>query len=265
MHPNDGRSVMTLPFVISIPHCSSRIPEELRPALALNEAQIRDAADTATKDIFSSLLAKAVIWSQWNRIVVDLNRSPDRRDPQGVIAQLDYHGRAIYRKGWIPDEREVERRIQKYYRPYHERLRAALEEPGTVGLFDCHSMNGVGPYQAPDAGRKRKDIVLGNNGDPRGNASPARGQTTCSPKTVKRIREALQAAGFSVALNDPYPGGFITTHYARQMAGTGRFALQIEINQDLYLEPSRKEPIREQLVEIRNRIARSFEEIAAAL
>jgi hypothetical protein len=49
------------------------------------------------------------------------------------------------------------------------------------------------------------------------------------------------------------------------MAGTGRFALQIEINQDLYLEPSRKEPIREQLVEIRNRIARSFEEIAAAL
>jgi len=260
-----GNAEFHLPFVISLPHCSNRVPEEIRPTLDLSDKQIEKSTDMGTKEIFGSIPAKAVVSARWSRLLVDLNRSADQRDAKGVIALRDYHGRVIYREGCIPDKQEAERRLKEYYRPFHDELKAALDGQDIQGLFDCHSLNGVGPLEAPDAGKKRRDIILSNNGDEMGNENQALGKTTCPAETLHMIRAAFQRAGFSVSVNDPYAGGFIATHYGGVLSGTGRIAVQIEINQDLYLKPGTGKLETQKLENVRTKVFQSFEEIAREL
>ena len=256
---------MKYPFIISLPHCSKRIPEEVRPALALNNKEIWESTDRGVLEIFGSLPAKKIIFAQWNRLVVDLNRSPSRPDAKGVVPHVDYHGRSIYRSGCIPDENERKRRLRKYYWPFHKRLVEAFEKTDSKVLFDCHSLNGTGPKAAPDFGKKRKDIILGNNGDHSGNINPARGGITCPVKTLQLMKEAFERAGYSVSVNDPYPGGFITTYYGKKFTSAGKIVVQIEINQDLYVEHTRKRLSPKRLEKVKTRVLQSFKEIASKL
>ena len=272
---------MEFPFIISIPHCSFKIPEEVISALALTKEEIWESTDIGTEEIFGPLPAKVSLCARWSRLVADLNRSHDQRDRKGVIALVDYHGRSVFREGHIPNEKVIEGRLRKYYWPFHNRLTKALENPGIKVLFDCHSLNGIGPTEAPDAGKKRKDIILSNNGDQNGNAGPARGRITCPTERLYLIKEAFQEAGFSVSINDPYAGGFITTHYGQKYARMGKISVQIEINQDLYLEHTstltlplqggeqgggaNKQPVTERLEEVRDRVLQAFREIASKL
>jgi len=256
---------MKYPFIISLPHCSKQVPEEIQSALALNNKEIWESTDRGTKEIFGSIPATKIILARWNRLVVDLNRNPSRRDGKGVVPHVDYHGRFIYRSGCIPDEQEIERRLSTYYWSFHKCLLDSLKETDIKALFDCHSLNGTGPEEAPDPGKRRKDIILGNHGDNSGNMDPARSPITCQTKTLQLIKEAFERAGFSVSLNDPYPGGFITKYHGTKLTGTGKIAVQIEINQDLYLDhtPKRLSPSR--LEEVKTRVLQSFKEIAGKL
>ena len=228
---------MKLPFVISLPHCSGEIPERIRSHIVLTQAEMLDAIDIGTREIFGNLPAEKVLCAPWSRLVVDLNRSPDQRDAKGVVAMTDYHGRTVYRPHAIPDEKEIEDRLTADYHPYHRQLQRALKSARVKGLLDCHSLKGIGPSDAPDAGKKRKDIILGNNGGSAGEINPVRGETTCGSGLLNFMKQVFEEKGFSVSLNDPYAGGFITTHYGRDLAADGKMALQIEINQDLYVDP----------------------------
>ena len=256
---------MKYPFIISLPHCSERIPEEVKCTFALTNEEIWESTDRGVLEIFGSLPAKKIICAQWNRLVVDLNRSPNRRGAKGVVPHLDYHGRSTYRSGYIPDEQEIERRLSEYYWSFHKCLVNSLKKTDIKALFDCHSLNGTGPEEAPDPGERRNDIVLGNHGDDSGNKNPARGSITCPPESVQLIKKAFEKAGFSVSLNDPYPGGFITAYHGKKLTELGKIAVQIEINQDLYLEgtPKRLSPIR--LEKVKARIMQAFKEMASKL
>ena len=256
---------MTYPFVISIPHCASLVPADIRTDMALSDEEIRDSKDFGSAEIFRPLPAKKVLRAEYSRLVADLNRDSKNRGPKGVVAETDYRGRQIYLPGRYPDERSVEKRIRQHYAPYHHELSRALADPEIRGLFDCHSLNGTGPVDAPDAGEKRKNIILSNNGAPDGGPDPGLGEPTCPAETVDIVKSALESAGFSVAVNAPYRGGFITVHYGRQLAARGGFALQIEMNQDLYMPPGAAEPDPEQLEDVRKRIFSAFETIAKAV
>lgn len=256
---------MKYPFIISLPHCSKQVPKEVRPTLALNNKEIWDSTDRGTKEIFGSIPAKKIIFARWSRLVVDLNRSPTQQSAKGVIPQVDYHGRFIYRSGCIPDENERKRRLKEYYWPFHKRLVEAFEETDSKALFDCHSLNGTGPEAAPDFGMKRKDIILGNNGDRSGNINPARGDITCPAKTLQLMKESFERAGYSVSLNDPYPGGFITNYYGKKFASAGKIVVQIEINQDLYMEHTPKRLSPKKVEKVKIRVLQSFKEIASKL
>jgi N-formylglutamate deformylase len=253
------------PFIISLPHCSERIPEEIKWTLALNNEEIWESTDRGVLEIFGSLPAKRIISAKWNRLVVDLNRSPSKRGAKGVVSHLDYHGRSIYRSGNIPNEQEIERRLSEYYWSFHKHLVDSLKETNIKALFDCHSLNGTGPEEAPDPGERRNDIILGNHGDDSGNINPARGSITCPQETLQLIKKAFTKAGFSVSLNDPYPGGFITAYHGKELTELGKIAVQIEINQDLYLEgtPKRLSPIR--LEKVKGWVMQAFNEMASKL
>jgi N-formylglutamate deformylase len=254
-----------LPFVLSLPHCSNRIPAELRGDLALNEVETEESTDVGTAEIFGTLPAAAVLWASWSRLAVDLNRNPAQRDRKGIVALIDYGGRKVFRPDSLPNEEEVERRIQAYYWPYHHRLREALEIPAVRVLFDCHSLYGVGPEEAPDRGLKRKDITLSNNGDTDGCPLPSLGRITCATETLQVMKRAFEESGFSVSINRPYSGGYITTHYGHTRAGHGMLAVQIEINQDLYCRPGSIEVVPEKAREVRERVLLAFSQIAGRI
>jgi len=256
---------LSLPFVISLPHCEGIVPDYLLPSLLLNKDEIMEAVDMGTMELFGAMPVRAVICAKVNRLVVDLNRGLHQRDVKGLIALTDYHGRPVYRHGMAPAHEEIQARIERYYLPYHRLLEDTLRMEDVAGLIDCHSLNGFGPPEAPDAGRKRKDLVLGNKGDSNGQRRPGAGPLTCPEDIISALASEFCKEGFSVSLNDPYPGGFITTHYGRILREKGKFAVQVEINQDLYIARDRTGCDPQRLSDVRGRIEAALSRLAVLL
>lgn len=256
---------MPLPFIISIPHCGHQVPDAIRSDMVLDALQIAESIDFGTHEIFSGLPAHAVIAARWSRLVVDLNRSPDQRDAKGVVALADYYGRSIYREGRRPTPDEVLDRLERFHHPYHSRLTLALNQTPTAALIDCHSLNGIGPPDAPDPGRRRKDVILSNNGDPNGKERPAGPPLTCAPEMLHCFKEAFEANAFSVALNTPYKGGYIIKHHGRRLVAEGRFAMQIEMNQSLYASADGFTPDADRIAQVARSVERALNHTAAII
>jgi N-formylglutamate amidohydrolase len=243
-----------LPLVISLPHCSSALPPEIAPTLALTPLQALVEADLGTAEIFAGLPVLAMVAADWSRLAVDLNRDPANLGEQGVVARLSFGGLPVFRPGQEPDPAEVQRRIAVYHRPYHQRLAQALATPGIKAFLDCHAMDPVGPPQAPDAGRPRAQVVLGNR----------MGQT-CSMEMLERLGEAFSRQGLEVAYNKPYSGGYITQRYGPGLLARGLMAAQIELNKGLYLDLDSQQLIAPRLADLRRRVRGALEEFAAGL
>jgi N-formylglutamate amidohydrolase len=56
---------------------------------------------------------------------------------------------------------------------------------------------------------------------------------SCDGRLTRHVQDQLASAGYSVQINRPYAGGFITEHYGRPSRGV--HALQIEVNRALYM------------------------------
>ncbi|MFH2059814.1 MAG: N-formylglutamate amidohydrolase [Pseudomonadota bacterium] len=250
---------MTSAFLISLPHCSSKIPDELFDKFALNKDEILESEDFGTKEIFNDLSIPA-IQAQFSRLVVDLNRNPENIDIKGVVAKTDYSGLEIFKSGQYPDLVTIDQLIDTYYRPYHDDLEKAFARPEIKFLFDCHSLNGIGPKDAPDAGFPRKDIILSNNGDTKGNFDPVLGPVSCPKDKILLIKSICESFGFSVSINYPYKGGFITVSYGRKYPDKN--VLQIELNQDLFMNPDGKTIDHLKIKKIRNKFIGIFKEFS---
>lgn len=225
---------MQLPLALSIPHCGGEVPSAMRATIALTDRQVAESVDHGTREIFGALDVKAIVVAKWSRLVVDLNRNPAQMDAKGVVALTDYDGRHVYRSGHEPTAADVAQRIEDYYRPYHTQLAQEIKRKDILGLIDCHSLNGTGPADAPDSGKRRKDIILSNNGNRHGRLEPSKGPISCRAEIFNRIAHAFESQGFTVSLNTPYSGGYITRHYGAILQTRGLFAIQIELNKNLF-------------------------------
>ena len=79
------------------------------------------------------------------------------------------------------------------------------------------------------SGNRRPDFVLGD-----------RYGTSCHALVTHRAKLLLEELGYSVLINKPYAGGFITEHYGRPQSGL--HAIQIEINRGLYMDEASISP-----------------------
>ena len=245
---------MSLPLVISLPHCSALIPQEIAPTLALSDWQVRQETDLGTAEIFGGLEVLGEVRARWCRLVVDLNRAPEDDGEGGVIARRSFGGLPVFLPGSEPDPGERSRRLSLYYWPYHMRLAQALHSGQARVLLDCHAMDPVGPPKAPDAGQDRPQVALGNR----------RGQT-CPQPLLETLARALEAQGLEVALNHPYSGGHITGHYGRALMERGLAAAQIELNKALFLDLEAQELEPEGLERTRRQVRAGLEAFAAGL
>jgi N-formylglutamate amidohydrolase len=231
--------------VFASPHSGRAYPEAFLRASVLDERAIRSSEDAFVDLLLGGVieLGAPLLTGMAPRAYLDLNRGADELDPAvvesalsfahnpriasglGVIPRVVSGGRAIYR-GKIAMS-EARERIQTYWHPYHDRLRALLSESralfGQAILVDVHSM----PHEAMEtlAHRPghRPEIVIGD-----------RYGASAAGDIAEAVEAAFRAQGFTVARNAPFAGAYIVQTYGRP--GIGQHALQIEIDRKLYMD-----------------------------
>jgi len=222
----------TTPLLISMPHCGTWLPPELRPRLT-EAAQALPDTDWHVDRLydFAAGLGAGVLRATHSRYVIDLNRPPDDRplypgasNTELVPTTLFDEG-PVYRPGAAPDAAEIAERRARYWRPYHDRLAAELaalkERFGVVLLFDAHSIRSVVPRFF--AGRL-PDLNLGT-GD---------GRSAAADLTASLVEVASEAEGYSAVLNGRFKGGYITRTYGKPADGI--HAVQLELAQVTYMD-----------------------------
>ena len=225
------------PFLISVPHGGTEVPESVRPLLLLDNDELRYYCDPCTRRIFGfEDRVAAYIDTPVSRMIVDLNRPPlplPPRDPDGIIKVRTIDGRNVYRPGLLPDMHLIHHLLKTHYFPYHQRIDELIDREDVRIAFDCHSMLPYGSADQKDAGKLRPLICLGNNGDRRGMARKG-SIATCSVEWIATLAGVFKEE-FSfereVAINNPFSGGFIANaHFWHK----GIPWIQIEINRSLY-------------------------------
>jgi N-formylglutamate amidohydrolase len=236
--------------VFSSPHSGAAYPPEFLRSTRLTALQIRSSEDAFVDELFAAAPASGapLIAARIPRACIDLNRAPDDLDPAliagtsrrflnariaaglGVIPRVVGEGRPII-QGKL-SLAEAERRIAAYWHPYHARLRelvaTARRSFGAAILFDCHSMPRDALNAAPLVGGRRPEVVLGD-----------RFGAACDRAIIDATADLFVDAGFAVARNAPFAGGYITQTYGRPQQGV--HALQIEIDRGLYMDEARIE------------------------
>ncbi|MBN8929078.1 MAG: N-formylglutamate amidohydrolase [Rhodospirillales bacterium 69-11] len=239
----------TAPVIFASPHSGRHYAPDFLAAARLDPLALRRSEDSFVDELFAAApgCGAPLLAATFPRAYCDANREPWELDPGmfadplppwvnttsarvgaglGTIARVVASGESIYRTK-LPFA-EAERRVQRYWQPFHDTLSALIEGTrATFGgclLVDCHSM----PSQTQGRTGRAVDFVLGD----------AHG-TACTPRAIRFVERALTDLGYVVRRNDPYAGGFITRHYGRPRERV--HALQIEIARELYMDEARIE------------------------
>lgn len=231
------------PVVFASPHSGTLYPRDLMDRLSLPLLNLRRTEDAFVDQLFSNAPEKGAVLIKANyaRSYVDLNRDARELDEEmfsdglprtagmpgtrvkaglGCLPKVGSTGEVFY-KAPLTKLQGV-RRLELVHDAYHQRLKSELEAfketwPEHI-LIDCHSM----PSRQP--GRpKMPDIVLGD-----------RFGSSCSGRLTGLTERFFRKAGYTVARNAPYAGGYTTRAYGRPRRGA--HVLQIEINRGLYLD-----------------------------
>jgi N-formylglutamate deformylase len=220
-----------VPMLVSMPHVGTDIPDHVAGRLAPCALAKADTDwHLAQLYDFVQELGISTLAGRWSRYVIDLNRPPEDTslypglDTTG-LCPVDTFGRErLYQPGMAPSEAEVQSRLERYWRPYHQQLRTELDRllalHGRVVLWDAHSIASVVPRffegRLPDL----------NFGTADGKA--------CAPGFEQAVVEAARAQDrYSIAVNGRFKGGYITRHYGQP--GAGVHAIQLEMCQCLYM------------------------------
>jgi N-formylglutamate deformylase len=206
-----------VPLVASIPHGGVDFPDWARRDLACSVDELVNT-DWHTPLLYGFLpeLGIATLESTLNRYVVDPNRDPAIRYgdfKRAAVADATPWGRDLYAEP--PSEEELDNRIAFGHSPYHEALdtliAATRETFDRVLLLDLHSFGP--PLQV--------DVVVGD----------AKG-TSASAESVELVVAAFERAGFRVALNLRFTGGWIVRRFASRPDVD---ALMVELHYSSYL------------------------------
>lgn len=221
-----------LPVVASIPHAGTWLPPGYAERLSSDAMRALPMTDWHLARLFDFLpaLGVTVIAATVSRFVIDLNRPPEGealypgRFETGLVPLQSFGGDPVFSDP--PTAEDIATARRDIYDPYHAARRELLERcrdgSGRVIQLDLHS---VTPAANRISGPLTHEIMLGD-----------RDGTSCAPWLTREAQAAYEAAGFSVAVNDPYKGGWITA----SCAGLPWVeALQIEMSWAVYMDLAR--------------------------
>jgi len=222
------------PVLVSIPHMGMEIPAELREHYVERALAVEDT-DWHLDRLYDWLdtMGASVLQPRWSRYVIDLNRPPDDQPMYPGASNTElcptrfFTGDALYKPGHEPDRAERARRLESYWRPYHDALRQELDriraQHGFVLLWDAHSIRSRIPWLFEG---ELPGLNIGTAGD------------LSADETITKAIETAAARHPAVShvVNGRFKGGYITRHYGRPDEHV--HAVQLEMCQKLYMSES---------------------------
>lgn len=216
------------PLILSMPHPGTGLPPEVHATLNERGRLVEDT-DWHMRRLyaFAEHFEPTVVEAGLSRYVIDLNR-----DPSGIslypgqattelVPTTTFEGEPIWTRP--PDEAEIARRREAYFRPYHDALAGEIARVkathGWCLLWDCHSIKGVIPRLFPGT---LPTLNLGTNNG-----------ASCAPAVEAAAIAAMAGQPFTQIANGRFKGGWITRHYGQPAEHV--HAIQMEIALSAYL------------------------------
>lgn len=233
------------PLLVGMPHVGTHVPDEIAATMSDVALDLPDTdwhVDTLYDFLYD--LGASVLAATHSRYVIDLNRPPDGtslypgKDVTDLCPTTTFDNDPIYRPGMAPEEGAIADRVERYWRPYHERLAGALadlkRQHGYALLWDAHSIRSVVPRFFEG---KLPELNLGNGS---GSAS--------DPGLARQLLEIGQdSPGYATVLNERFKGGYITRTYGQP--AQRMHAIQLEQSQSTYMEEQPPFRFREDLAD----------------
>jgi N-formylglutamate deformylase len=257
IHPATASLV---PILVSVPHCGTVFPAELRDQYRPDLIDALDDTDWFVDKLydFAPSLGITMITAVYSRWVVDLNRDPhnkplytDGRIITGLCPATNFLGEPLYKdQRKEVDAQETERRLQAYFWPYHNALQLHLHELksafGKVLLWDCHSIR---QYVQTIYKENFPDLILG---DADGAAA--------APALIDLAYKQLGSAAYSVSHNFPFKGGYITRSNGKPLEN--QHALQLEMSKIKYMDDTERSYHEERAGEMQMLLKRTLTTLA---
>ncbi|HET7063148.1 MAG TPA: N-formylglutamate deformylase [Rudaea sp.] len=222
----------TAPLFVSLPHDGISLPDDIAGRMTAEARRVPDTDwHVARLYAFARELGASIIVPKYSRYIVDLNRPPDDsslypgQNTTGLCPHVQFSGAPVYLPGQEPSQDEIGARVDRYWRPYHEALRAETArikaQYDRVVLWEGHSIRSVVPFLFDG---RLPDINLGTSSG-----------ASCSPELQQRLTSVLDnQSDYSFIVNGRFKGGYITRHYGRPSEGVE--AVQLELAQCNYMD-----------------------------
>jgi N-formylglutamate deformylase len=222
------------PLLISMPHVGTAIPEDQRARYHPRALQAEDTDWFLDRLYdFAAELGASLLVPTESRYLIDLNRPSDNAPMYASANNTElcptrhFTGEPLYRAGQEPDALEVRRRVELYWRPYHDALAGELARlkaaHGHAVLFDAHSIKSELPW-------------LFEGTLPHLNLGTVEGRS-CGPSLRQALMDVLsREQRFSHVVDGRFKGGHITRGYGRPDAGV--HAVQLEMCWRAYMDES---------------------------
>lgn len=222
-----------VPIIISVPHSGVEFPDELKANFRAELIAQPDDTDWFVHQLynFAPKLGITIIHAKYSRWVIDLNRDPDSKplyNDGRIITELvpktDFLGNEIYiDTKFLPDEKEINRRLKQYYWTYYRQIENLLEERicefGQVLLWDAHSIRRFVPTIQ---GEPFPDLILGDNDE-----------KSAKKEIIEVALNQLKTGKYGVNHNFPFKGGHITRFFGKPENNI--HALQLEMAKPNYM------------------------------
>lgn len=219
------------PLLVSVPHAGTDIPQWLQPRYVARALAAEDT-DWFLDQLFSFVRERGASFlvPKHSRYVIDLNRPPENTPMYAGVNNTElcptrfFTGDPLYREGQAPDDAEIARRLDVYWRPYHDALQNELTrlkaEHGHAVLFDGHSIKSQLPWLFEGT---LPDLNLGTVDG-----------ASCDATLRRRLVGVIDSQQeFTRVVDGRFKGGYITRQYGRP--SDGWHAAQLEMNWRCYM------------------------------
>ncbi|WP_259780514.1 N-formylglutamate deformylase [Aestuariispira ectoiniformans] len=223
----------SIPLLISVPHSGVHIPSDIAARMTPQALTTPDTDWHVDKLYdFAEGLGAHILVATHSRFVVDLNRpATDEnlypgQNTTGLCPVDTFDEEPVYKSDDDqPDAEETARRVESYWRPYHDKLAETLAtikaQFGYALLWDAHSIRSEVPRFFEG---RLPDLNLGT----------ANGKS-CAPQLAQALQDVAERAdGYTAALNGRFKGGYITRAYGKP--DDNIHAVQLEQSQITYMD-----------------------------
>ncbi len=218
----------SIPLLISVPHDGRVLPDDIAATMTAEGRAIPDT-DWHVGQLyeFAQDLGASVIKAELSRYVVDLNRPADDTSlyagqiATGLCPQQTFDGQDIYTDATFID---VESRVKKFWRPYHEKIAETLsgfrQSHGFALMWDAHSIASRVPRLFDG------ELPILNLGTWDGRS--------CDAGIARAVIGIAEDSPFEAVANARFQGGFITRHYGQPAHNV--HVMQLELAQRAYMD-----------------------------